>query len=91
MVNNQLKKMIYKLLLYLMVQQPFKLRALQQLDLGYNYRITDIQCALGVNQMKKLDRYLKRRKEIAARYDEAFADIDNIIRPYQSPDGEGLF
>lgn len=67
------------------------LRALQQLDLGYNYRITDIQCALGVNQMKKLDRYLKRRKEIAARYDEAFADIDNIIRPYQSPDGERLF
>lgn len=67
------------------------LRALQQLDLGYDYRITDIQCALGVNQMKKLDRYLKRRKEIAARYDEAFADIDNIIRPYQSPDGERLF
>ena len=59
----------------------------QQLDLGYNYRITDIQCALGVNQMKKLDRYLTRRREIAARYDEAFADIDNIIRPYQSLGG----
>ena len=59
----------------------------QQLDLGYNYRITDIQCALGANQMKKLDRYLKRRREIATRYDEAFADVDNIITPYQSLDG----
>ena len=58
----------------------------QQLDLGYNYRITDIQCALGVSQMKKLDRYLQRRREIAARYDEAFAGFDNIVTPYQSLD-----
>lgn len=55
----------------------------QQFDLGYNYRITDIQCALGCSQMKKLDRFLARRKEIVARYNEAFADCDNIITPYQ--------
>ena len=60
----------------------------QQFDLGYNYRITDIQCALGWSQMKKLDRFLARRKEIVARYNEAFADCDNIITPYQLLDTE---
>lgn len=60
----------------------------QQFDLGYNYRITDIQCALGCSQMKKLDRFLARRKEIVAHYNEAFADYDNIITPYQLSDTE---
>lgn len=60
----------------------------QQFDLGYNYRITDIQCALGCSQMKKLDRFLARRKEIVARYNETFADCDNIITPYQLSDTE---
>lgn len=60
----------------------------QQFDLGYNYRITDIQCALGCSQMKKLDRFLARRKEIVAHYNEAFADCDNIITPYQLSDTE---
>lgn len=60
----------------------------QQLDLGYNYRITDIQCALGCSQMKKLDRFLARRKQIVARYNEAFADCENIITPYQLPETE---
>ena len=60
----------------------------QQFNLGYNYRITDIQCALGCSQMKKLDRFLGRRKEIVARYNEAFADCDNIITPYQLSDTE---
>lgn len=60
----------------------------QQFNLGYNYRITDIQCALGCSQMKKLDRFLARRKEIVARYNEAFADCDNIITPYQLSDTE---
>ena len=60
----------------------------QQFNLGYNYRITDIQCALGCSQMKKLDRFLARRKEIVARYNEAFVDCDNIITPYQLSDTE---
>jgi UDP-4-amino-4,6-dideoxy-N-acetyl-beta-L-altrosamine transaminase len=42
-------------------------------DLGFNYRITDFQAALGTSQLRKIEAFLKRRKEIAARYDEAFA------------------
>lgn len=60
----------------------------QQLDLGYNYRITDIQCALGCSQMGKLDRFLQRRKELVQRYNEAFADCKNIVCPYQLPETE---
>lgn len=58
----------------------------QQLELGYNYRITDIQCALGCSQMKKIDGFISRRREIATRYDEAFTSVKNIVTPYQSKD-----
>ena len=47
-------------------------------DLGYNYRITDIQCALGISQLHKLPAFLKRRCEIAAFYHEALANIPGI-------------
>lgn len=56
----------------------------QQLELGYNYRITDIQCTLGVSQMRKLDRFVGRRRELVARYNNAFADVEGIICPYQA-------
>jgi len=48
-------------------------------DLGYNYRMTDIQAALGTSQMSKLPRFLERRREIAAFYDQQFANTD--VRP----------
>ena len=57
----------------------------EQQYLGYNYRMTDIQAALGANQMKKLDRFIARRKELVKRYDEAFSNCENIITPYQLP------
>jgi len=50
----------------------------EQVELGFNYRITDIQCALGVSQMRKLTRSLTRRREIAARYDKAFESAENV-------------
>jgi perosamine synthetase len=50
-------------------------------DLGYNYRITDIQCALGRSQLTRLPGFIKRRQEIAARYNDAFADLDWLQVP----------
>jgi perosamine synthetase len=50
----------------------------EMVDLGYNYRITDFQCALGMSQLQKLPRWLVRRQEIARLYDAAFAEIKGI-------------
>jgi len=47
-------------------------------ELGYNYRITDIQCALGISQLRKLDKFVGRRREIARKYDEAFSKMSDI-------------
>lgn len=47
----------------------------EMVDLGYNYRITDLQCALGLSQLRKLPDWLKRRQEIAETYNKAFADL----------------
>jgi len=47
-------------------------------ELGFNYRLTDIQCALGTSQLKKLDKFITRRKEIARIYDNAFSEIEQI-------------
>ena len=52
-------------------------------ELGYNYRITDIQCALANSQLKKLPDFIKRRKELAKRYDKAFLNFEPI-NPIQS-------
>jgi perosamine synthetase len=49
-------------------------------DLGYNYRLTDFQCALGISQLKKLSRWIARRREIAGRYDAAFGGHP-VVRP----------
>ncbi|MED3802747.1 UDP-4-amino-4,6-dideoxy-N-acetyl-beta-L-altrosamine transaminase [Lysinibacillus xylanilyticus] len=54
--------------------------------LGYNYRMTDIQAALGISQMEKLDRFVARRREIAQMYDEAFKDNELLITPQQLPE-----
>jgi len=51
----------------------------EMVDLGFNYRLTDIQCALGISQMKKLPKFLDRRHEIAGYYDSAFAEFPEIV------------
>ncbi|MCW8914454.1 MAG: UDP-4-amino-4,6-dideoxy-N-acetyl-beta-L-altrosamine transaminase [Magnetovibrio sp.] len=50
----------------------------EQQMLGFNYRLTDIQAALGLSQLSKLDRFTQRRREIVKRYDQAFADVNYI-------------
>lgn len=51
--------------------------------LGFNYRLTDIQCALGRSQLKKLDSFITRRREIAAIYSKAFEDVEYIKIPIE--------
>lgn len=53
-------------------------------ELGFNYRLTDIQCALGLSQLKKLDDFLKRRREIVDRYNEAFKETEGIKTPIEN-------
>jgi UDP-4-amino-4,6-dideoxy-N-acetyl-beta-L-altrosamine transaminase len=50
-------------------------------ELGYNYRITDIQCALGISQMKKIEHFIARRNAIAMSYGKAFKEVSDIILP----------
>ncbi|MCA9048191.1 MAG: DegT/DnrJ/EryC1/StrS family aminotransferase, partial [Planctomycetaceae bacterium] len=56
--------------------------------LGFNYRICDIQCALGIQQLKKLDGWIARRRQIADRYDEAFAGHTAVIPTGRTPQTE---
>jgi UDP-4-amino-4,6-dideoxy-N-acetyl-beta-L-altrosamine transaminase len=50
-------------------------------DLGYNYRLTDLQCALGLSQLKKLPAFIERRRKIVAQYNTAFADLPWLQTP----------
>ena len=60
----------------------------EQIDLGYNYRITDFQAALIISQMKKLDRFVARRKEIVLQYNKAFESIPEIIVQQEIPESD---
>ncbi len=60
----------------------------EQIELGFNYRITDFQCALLLSQLKKLDRFVTRRKEVGAIYDQAFADMPEIIVQKNIPESD---
>lgn len=62
----------------------------QQVALGYNYRMTDVQAALGVSQMTRLHDYVARRQEIADRYDSLLADLP-LLRPWQHPDSYSAY
>jgi len=74
----------------LMTHEPDGSWYYQQIDLGFNYRMTDIQAALGTSQMKRLDQYIARRFEISKKYDEALRDLP-VILPYQHLDSYSAF
>ena len=57
----------------------------QQVTLGFNYRMTDIQAALGVSQMERLDRYVERRHQLAQRYDHLLSKLPVVV-PWQHSD-----
>jgi UDP-4-amino-4,6-dideoxy-N-acetyl-beta-L-altrosamine transaminase len=57
----------------------------EQTDLGFNYRMTDVLAALGASQMRRLDAYIARRRQLAERYDRLLADLP-VTTPWQHPD-----
>jgi perosamine synthetase len=57
------------------------LHSFKMIDLGYNYRITDMQCALGISQLKRLPQFVKKRKDIAAIYDSEFYKFSDLVEP----------
>ncbi len=57
----------------------------QQIELGFNYRMTDLQAALGISQMQRLDEFIARRHALAERYDNKLAAFP-IVTPWQHPD-----
>lgn len=56
----------------------------EQQHLGYNYRLTDVQSALGTSQMSKIDDFITRRREIVRQYNEAFKDLKEIVTPFEA-------
>lgn len=54
-------------------------------ELGFNYRMTDFQCALGISQLRKLEKFLKRRREIVDIYNKELSKVNGIILPIEKP------
>jgi len=69
----------------LMTHEPDGPWYYQQVDLGFNYRMTELQAALGVSQMARLDAFVARRHELAKRYGQLLADLP-VTTPWQHPD-----
>jgi UDP-4-amino-4,6-dideoxy-N-acetyl-beta-L-altrosamine transaminase len=60
-------------------------------DLGFNYRLTDFQCALGISQLNKLDSWIERRREIAATYDRLFGSLEHVGIPYEAKNARSSY
>jgi dTDP-4-amino-4,6-dideoxygalactose transaminase len=55
----------------------------EQQFLGYNYRLTDMQSALGISQLDKIDDFIKKRRIIVKKYNDAFKNLDEVITPFE--------
>lgn len=89
--NEELYKKIKAFRAYCIIKDPELLEDTgdgpwhyEMQELGYNYRISDVMCALGISQLKKIDNFINRRKEIAKRYNEEMKDFNHIVLPYQA-------
>ena len=60
----------------------------EQLELGYNYRMTDVEAALGASQLTKLDRFMARRRELAEAYDRLLEPLAPVVRPIVAGEGQ---
>lgn len=69
----------------LMTHEPDGPWYYQQIDLGFNYRMTELQAAMGVSQMERLDQFVARRHELAKRYDALLSELP-VTTPWQHPD-----
>lgn len=74
----------------LMTRKPDGPWYYEQVDLGFNYRLTDVQAALGTSQLRRLTRYVARRQEIARTYDELLCDLP-VTTPFVAPEAESAF
>ena len=74
----------------LMEGEPHGAWYYQQVEFGFNYRMTDMQAALGVSQMTRIDEFVARRHELARRYDKLLAGLP-LTLPWQHPDGYSAF
>jgi UDP-4-amino-4,6-dideoxy-N-acetyl-beta-L-altrosamine transaminase len=62
----------------------------EQIELGYNYRMTDVQASLGISQLARIDEFLERRRALACRYDEALRGLP-VVPPFRHPDAESAW
>ncbi|HEY9090047.1 UDP-4-amino-4,6-dideoxy-N-acetyl-beta-L-altrosamine transaminase [Parasphingorhabdus sp.] len=69
----------------LMANEPDGAWYYEQIDLGFNYRMTDLQAALGLSQIQRLDNYVAQRHKLAHRYDKLLAELP-LVLPWQHPD-----
>ena len=60
-------------------------------QIGFNYRITDFQCALGISQMKKLDKMIEARRELVSFYNGAFGSMEEIRLPYEAANTKAAY
>ncbi|WP_417539281.1 UDP-4-amino-4,6-dideoxy-N-acetyl-beta-L-altrosamine transaminase [Marinobacter sp.] len=70
----------------LMTHEPDGPWYYQQVELGFNYRMTELQAALGASQMERLDAFVARRHQLAERYDQILSGLP-VVLPWQHPDG----
>jgi len=92
-ITTNSKKLYEKMLMlrgHGMVKTPeMKPWEYEMRELGFNYRITDMQCALGLSQLSKLDNFIERRIALVKAYDEAFKD--SIVKPLYTYDGKSSY